>query len=143
MTDDAMKAIHAGDLQMSKDMGVPRHLYENSPEFIDWYGRFTVCINARDFRMAVTPSTLLVNESDSAGPVAQLVGSEWLDTPLGRLFHADYVTSRVNGGFQIFRKEDSSPFDGFESIEHTHMLVYTDGAGEKQYFPVVVAFASE
>jgi hypothetical protein len=75
--------------------------------------------------------------------VAQLVGSEWLDTPLGRLFHADYVTSMVNGGFQIFRKADPSPFDGFESIEHTHMLVYTDGAGEKQYFPVVVDFASE
>lgn len=143
MTDDAMKMVHAGDLQMSKDMGVPRHLYENSPDFIDWYGRFTVRINDREFRMAVTPSTLFINESDSSGPVAQLTGCEWIDTPLGRLFHADYVTGMVNGGFQIFRKEDSSPFDGFEAVQHTHMLVYTDGAGQQQFLPVIVDFASE
>jgi hypothetical protein len=143
MSDDAMREIHAHDLQMSKDMGVPHHLYENSPEFIDWYGRFTVRINGREFKMAVTPSTLFVNESDSSGPVAQLTGSEWLETPVGRLFHADYVTSMVHGGFQVFRKEDASPFDGFESVQHTHMLVYTDGAGQKQFFPVVVSFANK
>lgn len=143
MPDDEMKMIYAADLQMSKNMGVPRQFYENSPKFIDWYGRFTVQINNREFRMAVTPSTLFVNESDSSGPVAQLTGSEWIDTPLGRIFHADYFTSMVNGGFQIFRKEDSSPFDGFEAVQHTHMLVYTDGAGQKQFCPVVVDFASE
>ncbi len=142
MNNDEMKMIHAHDLQMSKDMGVPRHLYENSLEFIDWYGRFTVQINGREFKMAVTPSTLIVNESDNSGPVAQLTGSEWIDTPLGRLFHADYLTGSIDGGFQIFRKEDSSPFDGFEASQHTHMLVYTDGAGQKQYFPAAVDFAS-
>lgn len=142
MTDDE-KMVHAGDLQMSKDMGVPPYLYENSRDFIDWYGRFTVRINDREFRMAVTPSTLFINESDSSGPVAQLTGSEWIDTPLGRLFHADFVTARVNGGFQIFRKEDSLAFDGFENLQHTHMLVYTDGAGQKQFLPAVVEFASE
>lgn len=143
MTDNAMREIHAHDLQMSKDMGVPHHLYANSSEFIDWYGRFTVHINGRDFNMAVTPSTLFVNESDTAGPVAPLTGSEWLETPLGRIFHADYVTHMVHGSFQIFRKADASPFDGFESVQHTHMLVYTDGAGQKQFFPVVVSFSNE
>lgn len=143
MTNDEMREIHARDLQMSKDMGVPHHLYENSPEFIDWYGRFIVHINGREFDMAVTPSTLLVNESDDFGPVALLTGSEWLETRLGRIFHADYVTSMVPGCFQVFRKEDSSPFDGFESVQHTHMLVYTDGAGQKQFFPVIVSFADE
>lgn len=143
MTDDEMREIHSHDLQMSKDMGVPRHLYENSHEFIDWYGRFTVCINGREFKMAMTPSTLFINESDVSGPVALLTGSEWLETPIGLFFHADYVTPRVKGGFQVFRREDGSPFDGFESVHHTHMLVYTDGAGQKQYFPVVVSFANE
>ncbi len=143
MTNDAMREIYAHDLQMSKDMGVPRHLYENSPEFIDWYGRFTVHINGKDFKMAVTPSTLFVNESDPSGPVAQLTGCEWLETPLGRMFHADFVTHMVHGSFQIFCREAASPFDGFESVPHTHMLVYTDGAGQKQFFPVVVSFANE
>jgi len=143
VTDSSMKLIYEHDLQMSLDMGVPGHLYERATEFIDWYGRFSVQINGREFNMAVTPSTLIVNESDSAGPVAQLVGSEWLDTPMGRLFHADYVTSMVHGSFQIFRKKEPSPFAGFEAVEHTHMLVYTNGAGQKQFFPVVVAFTSQ
>lgn len=143
MSDDHMQMILAGDLQMSKDLGVPRNLYENAVDFIDWYGRFTVQINNRIFKMAVTPSTLFVNEPDSSGPVAQLTGCEWVDTSLGRLFHADYVTAMVNGGFQIFRKQDSSPFEAFAAVQHTHLLAYTDGAGRKQFFPVVIDFACE
>ena len=141
MTNDEMREIYAHDLQMSKDMGVPHPLYENSPGFIDWYGRFTVQINGREFKMAVTPSTLFIDESDPSGPAAQLTGSEWLDTPLGRVFHATYVTHKVHGGFQMFRMANSSPFHGFESVPHTHLLVYKNGAGEKQFFPVVVSFA--
>lgn len=143
MTDDERKEMHAHDLQMSKDMGVPKHIYASPPDFIDWYGRFTVHINDREFMMAVTPSSLIVNESDSVAPVAHLVGSEWLESPLGRMFHATYLTSMINGGFQLFRKEDPSPFEGFESVKHTHMLVYTDGTGQKQFFAVAVEFASE
>lgn len=122
MTDSSMNEIYAHDLQISMDLGVPRHLYESAKEFIDWYGRFTVQINGREFNMAVTPSTLFVNESDSAGPVANLTGSEWLDTPIGKLFHADYVTPMVHGSFQIFRKEDPSPFLISEQAQQAHSV---------------------
>ena len=142
MNEETMKEIHAADLQMSKDMGVPRQLYENSPEVIDWFGRFTVIINGRAFKMIVTPSTIFINEADVAGPVAHLTGSEWIETPMGQLFHADFLTPRVNGAFQIFRRKDSLPFDGFESIPHTHVLVYTDGSGKKEFLPVTPDFSS-
>lgn len=144
MTDDEMmKLANELALELSLDLAVPLRLYENSPTFIDWRGRFTVRINGRDFNMAVTPSTLFVNESDPTGPVAHKVGSEWIETPSGRLFHADYLTSRIQGGFQIFRQADGSPFDGFAGTPHTHMLVYTNGAEEKQFFPVVIDFTEK
>lgn len=143
MTDDEKKMMFADDRQMSEDLGVPSRLYERSPDFIDWYGRFAVQINGREFKVAVTPSSLFVNEADASAPVAMLASSGWLDSPMGPLFHANYMTPLVNGGFQLFRKAGSSPFEGFESVEHSHMLVYTNGAGEKQFFPVVIEFASE
>ena len=143
MTEDELKQINAAAVELSVDLGVPRHLYEGSPKLVDWRGRFAVRINGRDFSMVITPMTLLVNDSDPAAPVALMTGAEWIDSPLGRIFHVDYLTHRVKGGFQVFRKADSSPFAGFEEVHHTHMLVYTDGSGEKQFFPVHVDFMHE
>jgi hypothetical protein len=143
MTDDEDIDLYAYDLQMSKDMGVPRHLYENSPDHIDWFGRFTVQINGNKLDMVLTPSSLFINHSDIHAPVALLVGSEWIESPAGSIFRASFSTHQVAGDFNIFREADSSPIEGFESFEHTHMLVYTDGAAQKQYHPIVVTFASE
>lgn len=143
MTDDELRDSFDRDVEISIGLAVPRELYEGAAGHLVWWGRFTVRINERNFSMAVTPSTLFVNETDPTGPVANLVGSEWVVTTLGKLFHADYISPRVNGGFQIFRKDDLSPFQGFESVEHTHMLVYMDGSGDKQYFPVTIGFSAE
>lgn len=142
MNEDAMNEIHAADLQMSKDMGVSLHLYINSSKVIDWFGRFTVTINDTAYKMIVTPSTLFLNEADITAPVAHLTGSEWIDSPMGELFHADFLTPMVNGTFQIFRRKDSLPFNGFEHILHTHILVYTDASGKKEFLPVTPDFSS-
>lgn len=147
MTDDEREEFYKLnrelDLELSVNLGVPRALYESVKGVIDWRGRFDVTINGRIFHMALTPSTLFVNEPDAEAPITHKVGSEWIDTAMGRLFHVDYYTSQIGGGFQIFRMADSLPFQGFEHTRHTHMLVYTNGSGEKQYFPIVIVFAEK
>jgi len=82
MTEDELRESFDRDVEISVNLGVPAHLYQGKKDHFDWSGRFTVQINDRDFAMAVTPSTLFVNEVDPTGPVATMIGSEWLDTPM-------------------------------------------------------------
>ena len=138
---EMMREVFEHDKQTSIGLGVPSHLYVNEVEFIDWQGKFKATISNRNFNMVLTPSTLIINDSDPRAPVLQIMGSEWLNSELGRIFHASYHTSQLDGGVQIFRTENGKPFQGFENAPHTHILVYTDGSGQKTYVPIVIDFA--
>lgn len=129
--------------QTSFGLGVPRELYAEATKFFDWRGRFKAEINDRLFEMVLTPSTLFLNEPDMHAPVLSMMGSGWVDTKMGKIFQAAYMSSQINGGFQIFRSEHGQPFAGFEAEPHSHMLVYTNGSNEKTYVPVLINFATE
>ena len=144
MTTSAIeKELFQHDMAFSKDIGVGDPVLSKSNQYVDWVGTFDAKINDRIFHMQLTPSTLFINHVDPSAPIALKVGSEWIDTPFGNLFHASYVTSEIQGGFQIFRSETGRPFPGFEQSPHSHMLLFTDRNNEKHYVPIQIEFSTE
>lgn len=145
MTNEAqmMKEIFENDKKTSIGLGVPTGIYKDETDFIDWRGSFKAVINDRLFEMVVTPSTLFINDPDPTAPVLNMMGGAWVETEMGKLYHAGYKSSQINGGFQIFRAGSGKPFAGFEKKPHSHMLIYTDGNNEKTYVPVQISFSNE
>jgi hypothetical protein len=137
------KQILEGDKKTSLGLGVPKKFFADELEFISWRGKFKAIINDRSFEMVVTPSTLFINEPDPQAPILHKMGGGWEETKIGKLYCASYISSQINGGFQIFRTEYGEPFAGFEKKQHSHMLVYTDGSNEKTYIPVKIEFSND
>jgi len=140
INDSMLKVVFDNDKKTSIGLGVPIKFYKDAKEFIDWRGCFKASINDKSFEMVVTPSTLIIDDSDPMSPVIPMFGNSWVDTDMGKLFVTSYNSSQLNGGFQIFRSEGGIPFVGFEDTKHTHMLVYTDGNNEKEFIPVEINF---
>lgn len=144
MDDKIMREMYDHHMEISRNLGVPNNILLNQNRFVDWYGYFDVGLNNRQFKMELSPTTLAIRfEGDTNIIVAHMFGSDWTNTPLGRLFHTFYQTSEIQGAFQIFKNEKNEPFKGFEQIPHTHMMIFTDRNNEKQFAPIFIDFSKE